>query len=359
MSQLAAGLPYNPSYSLFGMPMGQHPTTPGLCEGCHKKPKRANYDYCSKTCGVRDLCEFCHKRRKFVEGARKHQYCGRSCADSAMAAANLSGASNSTAPSSISSATNQTHSKPKTDCLRCRKAPKLSDSPFCGQACEDAVERNAPTVIEVPHDHLMFKNVQNQFQLGWRHNTRCPTVRKIYKIILKADISQKYQQYRDDVEKAGNFKSDPNLTAGNEKRRWHGTKKDCSLGDPNSKQGTALCNAPSCSLCSIIRESFNINQWGKNTGWGRFGKGIYTSATSSKANDYIHNTGHSDYRAVLLNNVVVGKGRKLRQDDPTLTQAPAGFDSVLGERGGSLNHDELVVYKGEAIRPSYMVVYDG
>lgn len=47
-----------------------------------------------------------------------------------------------------------------------------------------------------------------------------------------------------------------------------------------------------------------------------------------RANDYIHNTGHSDYRAVLLNNVVVGKGRKLRQDDPTLTQAPAGFDSV-------------------------------
>ncbi|PBK75917.1 ADP-ribosylation [Armillaria solidipes] len=356
MSLLAAALPYNPSYGGAFLPIGQNTTSLSLCEGCHKKPKRANYDYCSKTCGVRDLCEFCHKRRKFVDGAKKHPYCGRSCADSAMAATNSSSTPNST---TLSSTTNQTHSKPKTDCLRCHKVPKLSDSPFCGQVCEDAVGRNAPTIIDVPHDHSMFKNVQHQFQLGWRHSTRCPTVRKIYKIILRSDISQKYQQYRDDVEKAGNFKADPNLTAGNEKRRWHGTRKDCSLGDPNSTQGTALCNAPSCSLCNIIRESFNISQWGKNTGWGRFGKGIYTSATTSKANDYIHNTGHSDYRAVLLNNVVVGKGRKLRQDDPTLTQAPAGFDSVLGERGGSLNHDELVVYKGEAIKPSYVIVYDG
>ncbi|KAK0236145.1 hypothetical protein EDD85DRAFT_791505 [Armillaria nabsnona] len=325
MSQLAAALPYNPSYSAF-FPIGQHTTPSSLCEGCHKKPKRANYDYCSKTCGVRDLCEFCHKRRKFVDGAKKHPYCGRSCADSAMAATNSSSAPNSTTPST----TNQTHSKPKTDCLRCHKVPKLSDSPFCGQVCEDAVGRNAPTIIDVPHDHSMFKNV-----------------------------SRTYKFPSDDVEKAGNFKADPNLTAGNEKRRWHGTRKDCNLGDPNSTQGTALCNAPSCSLCNIIRESFNISQWGKNTGWGRFGKGIYTSATTSKANDYIHNNGHSDYRAVLLNNVVVGKGRKLRQDDPTLTQAPAGFDSVLGERGGSLNHDELIVYKGEAIKPSYVVVYDG
>ena len=31
---------------------------------------------------------------------------------------------------------------------------------------------------------------------------------------------------------------------------------------------------------------------------------------------------------------------------------------VLGEVGGSLNHDELVVYNNDAIRPSYLVMYD-
>lgn len=30
---------------------------------------------------------------------------------------------------------------------------------------------------------------------------------------------------------------------------------------------------------------------------------------------------------------------------------------VLGEAGGSLNYDELVVYRDEAVRPSYLVVY--
>ena len=31
---------------------------------------------------------------------------------------------------------------------------------------------------------------------------------------------------------------------------------------------------------------------------------------------------------------------------------------ILGEVGGSLNHDELVVYNNDAIRPSYLVMYD-
>jgi hypothetical protein len=83
-------------------------------------------------------------------------------------------------------------------------------------------------------------------------------------------------------------------------------------------------------------------------------------------------------KAVLLNKVVVGKGKKLMYDDTTLTAPPPGYDSVstndigspletcsilcahqvLAEKGGSLNHDELVVYDNDAIRPSYIVMYD-
>jgi len=33
-------------------------------------------------------------------------------------------------------------------------------------------------------------------------------------------------------------------------------------------------------------------------------------------------------------------------------------DQVLGEVGGRLNHDELVVYDNDAVRPSYLVMYD-
>jgi len=61
----------------------------------------------------------------------------------------------------------------------------------------------------------------------------------------------------------------------------------------------------------------------------------------------------------LLNKVVVGNGMKLSQDDTSLTEPPPGYDSVLAEvvPGGSLNYDELVVYKNEAVRPSYLVMY--
>lgn len=61
---------------------------------------------------------------------------------------------------------------------------------------------------------------------------------------------------------------------------------------------------------------------------------------------------------MLLNKVIVGKGCKLHKDNETLKAPPRGFDSVLGEKGQDLNHDELVVYTNDAIRPSYLVMYE-
>jgi len=98
--------------------------------------------------------------------------------------------------------------------------------------------------------------------------------------------------------------------------------------------------------------------FGKKTGWGRFGKGIYTSSTSSKSNDYSQNDCKSPLKAILLNKVIVGKGCKLTHDNTTLTAPPAGYDSVLAEKGGTLNYDELVVYTEDAIRPSFLVMYE-
>ena len=91
----------------------------------------------------------------------------------------------------------------------------------------------------------------------------------------------------------------------------------------------------------------------KATGWGKFGAGIDTSSTSSKfacsterlvveltadfqafpprSNDYSKNMGiHSDLKALLLNKVVVGNGKKLTRSTPSLTAPPAGYDSVSG-----------------------------
>ena len=84
--------------------------------------------------------------------------------------------------------------------------------------------------------------------------------------------------YRDQVEEKGNFVSQ-GKSRGNENRRWHGTTRTCAIGD---KGVTDLCSSPSCSLCCIIKNSFDLSFFSRKTNFGRFGAGIYTSSTSSK-----------------------------------------------------------------------------
>ncbi|KAH8105119.1 hypothetical protein BXZ70DRAFT_505611 [Cristinia sonorae] len=77
------------------------------------------------------------------------------------------------------------------------------------------------------------------------------------------------------------------LDGGNTRRRWHGTIRVCNLGSDG--QHSELCPATECSLCHIVRSSFQLTKAGERFNFGRFGEGIYTSATSSKANDYVKN----------------------------------------------------------------------
>jgi hypothetical protein len=54
-----------------------------------------------------------------------------------------------------------------------------------------------------------------------------------------------------------------------------------------------------------------------------------TEVLTSRSNDYSKNMGiNSDWKALLLNKVVVGKGKKLTQNDTSLTAPPQGYDSV-------------------------------
>ena len=147
---------------------------------------------------------------------------------------------------------------------------------------------------------------------------------------------------------------------GNEHRRWHGTRRVCNLGD---KGHTQFCSSTTCSLCSIIRTSYDISLWGKKTGWGRYIPFImlvglvsdgrffkiwqgtlyvinifkvgyliafryWNADVFPRSNDYSHNDCKSSLKAILLNKVVVGKGCKLLHDNTNLTAPPAGFDSV-------------------------------
>ncbi|KAJ7614082.1 hypothetical protein FB45DRAFT_981735 [Roridomyces roridus] len=219
----------------------------------------------------------------------------------------------------------------------CKQAAKMPKSHFCSTVCADDAEKKGPMILEVPAGHVTFKSVEDQFKASWRHTGKpCPPVKRVYKIMATAASLTTYKAYQ--------YVRSP----GNENRRWHGTKRECNLGD---KGQTQFCGSAKCSLCCIVKSSFDISLWGTKTGWGRFGKGIYTSSTSSKSNDYSHNECSSSLKAILLNKVIVGRG-------VSLTSPPAGYDSVLAEKGGSLNYDELVVYTNDAIRPSFLVMYE-
>ncbi|PFH48376.1 hypothetical protein AMATHDRAFT_5869 [Amanita thiersii Skay4041] len=401
----------NQSASVVGSPPSN--TASNLCDQCHLRPKYSDgsktHLYCSKTCAAKarsrgsissvgsssstnsssnnaDNCDFCHTRPKYNDGVQTHPFCSKACANSSRTSPKktpVKGACQApgcTKPAHTSSkgslgaycslahktsATFISWCRPATDyksrlaenlCLLCLQAPKMANSHFCGQTCADEAESKGPMVLEVPLGHSTFKSVAEQFKTSWRHGTSCPPVRHVYKIVAPQAALATYNAYRDDVEKRGQFVA-AGRSAGNENRRWHGTTRECRLGD---KGETQFCASQTCSLCCIVKLSYDLSLFGKKTGWGRFGKGIYTSSTSSKSNDYSRNASscNSHLKTILLNKVVVGRGAKMLHDSTNLTAPPSGYDSVLAEKGGSLNYDELVVYTNDAIRPSFLVVYE-
>ena len=202
----------------------------------------------------------------------------------------------------------------ETGCISCRIAPRNGTDVLC-LPCYGKALRKAPVLIEVPDDHDNYRNgtlviphsltieidqivVAMQFQQSWRHETECPEVRAVYKVINTAASLKKYEKYlcgrlsiisdissitesfgsSDGVEARGNFAA-AGGSPGNENRRWHGTRRKCKLGD---KGFTAFCTDANCALCCIIKTSFDLKFFRGATGWGRFGAGIYTSSTSSK-----------------------------------------------------------------------------
>jgi hypothetical protein len=211
-------------------------------------------------------------------------------------------------------------------------------------------------IVAVQWDHQIYTDIADQFQKTWRHPTTCPKVRAIYRVVADQGILERYNAYLHEMESRGDYASQ-GLAFGNQLRYWHGTDRECNIGDSGQ---TTFCGSTDCSLCRILTSSFEISCAKKKTGWGRFGLGIYTSSTSSKSNDYSANLGSSKWKAMLLAHVAAGNAVKYRYNSPYLTEPPMGYDSVIGEpsSSGNLNYDELVVYTDNAACPAYLVMYD-
>ena len=191
--------------------------------------------------------------------------------------------------------------------------------------------------------------VWNQFTTKNTKNTPVSKV-AVFKIHMPASKVQQYESYRDSVI-ADNPPVFGSGGPGNCHRRFHGTNLTCSL----SPSSTQLCNQQGCSVCGILQNGFLLNFSQTKHGWGRFGRGLYFSSTSSKSLDYTNPNG-SGVRAIFVAYVMVGKGRKLTSDDPARTSAGSGFHSVLGEVGQVLNYDEIVTYDNSSALPGYLIL---
>ncbi|KAF9790506.1 hypothetical protein BJ322DRAFT_394756 [Thelephora terrestris] len=201
-------------------------------------------------------------------------------------------------------------------------------------------------------DDPEYQYVKKLFDEGWKHpNKSTPTVRSIFKLLKTPSEMGEHHSYRssivaevgDGVDTSGLF--------------FHGTNRACALGD--RKINDELCNNNKCNLCGIIRSSYDLAKSGSKHKFSRFGRGIYTSACSSKADDYFRDlaTCKLQSRALLVNAVVYGKPQELSKTDTSANPCGSGYHSVMGVTGGDLNYEETVVYTNEAIRPVYLVTY--
>jgi len=203
-------------------------------------------------------------------------------------------------------------------------------------------------VLSLGDEH--FSTMEELFYDGWTHPYKAkPKIQAIFKILSP---NWSFKQYHRHYAMAISPESLRKKNPGNEQFLFHGTNRFCRLGEHNSL--IQPCSLPTCNLCSIIRDSFDMKRCGTKHDFRRFGDGIYTTVSSSKADDYVLNGDESlRFRVLLVSRVVVGKPHKRRQNATWLTKPPYGLDSVVGEPGVDLNYEETVVYDNDAIRPAF------
>lgn len=223
-------------------------------------------------------------------------------------------------------------------CLWCEKAPKQVNH-FCSRSCAQMAQQTSPAVLEIPNGHVTFKNSECHYtdnrltyvdwealiciqlqssskSLGGIRTKRVQrSVTSTKSSLVKPQLTNMkltgtctglngltgisrvgsfIVKHSDKVEAQGKFKSQ-GRSAGNENRRWHGTRRECTLGDNGQ---TTFCTSKTCPLCNIIKNSFDVSLT-KRHSWAKYltfqflsllitwtfpvshGIGVYSSSTSS------------------------------------------------------------------------------
>ncbi|KAH0835576.1 hypothetical protein J3R83DRAFT_9301 [Lanmaoa asiatica] len=248
-------------------------------------------------------------------------------------------------------------------CPQCWRFPKLPDHRFCSIACGRFAARSAPELKYLPPRHKLSIKIATQFMKCWKSVPR-PKVLAVYMVTWTESSQSRFEQYsRDAVEARGQFRR-IGLSPGNEQKRFRSTVRACTLGE---RGNLFPCHNEACWMCETIRCGFEPHLERKRSipwdGCGiRLGAGIYTSHTSSKADNYAENIHdpNSSIKAMLVCRVVVGNPYVMYQEDQTIRSPPPGYDCVFGKPGweSAFAEDEYVVYNADAVRAAYLVLYE-
>lgn len=143
------------------------------------------------------------------------------------------------------------------------------------------------------------------FSKGWKHPKKAkPKIHGIFKILFADSNLKPYHKYRsvyiflcrtgetNDIYRALVTSSPPLLSRtknpANEQFLFHGTNRYCRLAEDLSR--VRLCNLSKCHLCSIIRNSFDVERCGE----------CYTSSPLTITQIIL--------KALSINFVVLGRG---------------------------------------------------
>jgi poly [ADP-ribose] polymerase len=113
----------------------------------------------------------------------------------------------------------------------------------------------------------------------------------------------------------------------------------------------------------ILQQGLRIPKSMSN-GW-MFGAGIYTANKFTKSGNYCRTVRAGAPSMALIVDVALGKSY-IAEGGRHFTQAPQGFDSVMGKAGktrlgitSSLMNDEFIVYNEAQVTVKYLVAFDG
>ncbi|CAN0060000.1 unnamed protein product, partial [Pylaiella littoralis] len=202
--------------------------------------------------------------------------------------------------------------------------------------------------------HPEYRSLAHQFTSKWLPNaTEGVEIVRVIKIKMPREIRKTHEEYKTMV---------PNI-----RRRFHGThcSSICSF-----YVGGSMCLQPDCRLCNISMHGFKIKDTvgtsparNGRSRWLMYGRGIYFSSFSNKADFFAKYTAKQDadgkeVRCMLVADVAAGNALVTTDKDfPQMTEPPTGYHSIVGEVGPNLKSDELVVYDEAAALPTHFVVY--